>query len=172
MRFSLVGLDYSESCRLHHKMKHGFSHNSKYKCVVLVHGTVVGENDACNFASNWQVLDAELAAVRHEKHQGNQRAAAHQIGLVFTWVLLTVRDFKKERKEKVNERFFFYSSQTRFFCAQQCLRHISLTNTRCDLVHCWAAIKHANPYKVPILPLTTNPAFQWAFGFVLFFLVF
>lgn len=74
-------------------------------------------NDACSFASDWQGLDTELAAARHENHQGNQRAAADLICLVFTWVLLTVPDFKErgESQKKGEWIFLLPSLSNRIF---------------------------------------------------------
>lgn len=96
-------------------------------------------NDPCSFTSCCQVLDAEEMAVRHESHQGNQRdfrwsdpPRIHLAVINLAWY-----DGREKRWTYVSASGFL----TQDYCILERLRHISLWNTRCDLVRCWAVSK-------------------------------
>lgn len=86
------------------------------------------------FTSCCRVIDTEEVAFRHESHQSDQKASAdlpHKPTSIINQARL-----KKTSCLLMQDR-----------CTQERLWHISLWNTRCNLVRCGAAIKCRNPFE-------------------------
>lgn len=74
----------------------------------------------------------------------NPIRAIKMICLTVTWALLTMPDWKREKRWK---NISASGLLTQDHCSRERLWHISLWNTRCDLVRCWAVIKCKNPFE-------------------------